>query len=32
MLEVYKLSEINAAMDRVASGKARYRVVMETDL
>jgi D-arabinose 1-dehydrogenase-like Zn-dependent alcohol dehydrogenase len=32
MLEIYKLSDINTAMDRVQSGKARYRVVMETDL
>lgn len=32
MIETYKLSNINEAMDRVASGKARYRVVMETDL
>jgi len=32
MVEIYKLSDINAAMERVASGKARYRVVMETDL
>ncbi|KAI8475504.1 MAG: chaperonin 10-like protein [Monoraphidium minutum] len=31
MIELYKLSDINAAIDRVASGKARYRVVMETD-
>ena len=31
-LETFKLSDINAAMARVASGKARFRVVMETDL
>lgn len=31
MIELYKLSDINAAAARVASGKARYRVVMETD-
>lgn len=31
LIEKYKLSEINEAAARVASGKARYRVVMETD-
>ena len=30
-IEIYKLSKINEAVARVASGKARYRVVMETD-
>lgn len=32
MLEMYKLSNINEAFERLASGKARYRVVMETDI
>jgi D-arabinose 1-dehydrogenase-like Zn-dependent alcohol dehydrogenase len=32
MVEVFKLSKINEAIARVESGKARYRVVMETDL
>ncbi len=31
MLEVMPLSKINEAFARVASGKARYRVVLETD-
>jgi D-arabinose 1-dehydrogenase-like Zn-dependent alcohol dehydrogenase len=31
MIETYKLSQINEAAARVASGRARYRVVMETD-
>jgi hypothetical protein len=31
LIEKYKLSNINEAAARVASGKARYRVVMETD-
>jgi uncharacterized zinc-type alcohol dehydrogenase-like protein len=31
MLEVMKLRQVNEAFDRVASGKARYRVVLETD-
>lgn len=30
-IETYKLSQINEAADRVASGKARYRVVMVSD-
>jgi uncharacterized zinc-type alcohol dehydrogenase-like protein len=32
MVEVMPLSKINEAFDRVASGKARYRVVLETDM
>lgn len=31
LIETYKLSDINAAAARVATGKARYRVVMTTD-
>jgi uncharacterized zinc-type alcohol dehydrogenase-like protein len=31
LLEVMKLSQVNEALDRVSSGKARYRVVLETD-
>jgi D-arabinose 1-dehydrogenase-like Zn-dependent alcohol dehydrogenase len=30
-IETFKLSQSNEAAARVASGKARYRVVMETD-
>ncbi|GBF87537.1 hypothetical protein Rsub_00248 [Raphidocelis subcapitata] len=32
MVEVYKLSEVNAAMDRVHAGTVRYRIVLETDI
>jgi D-arabinose 1-dehydrogenase-like Zn-dependent alcohol dehydrogenase len=32
MVEVMPLSKINEAFDRVASGKARYRVVLKTDM
>lgn len=31
MVETMKLSQVNEAFDFVASGKARYRVVLETD-
>ena len=31
LVETFKLSELNEAVERVKSGKARYRVVLETD-
>lgn len=31
MLERFPLSQVNEALDRVASGKARYRVVLDSD-
>ena len=32
MTEHFRLSEVNEAMERLRSGQARYRIVLENDL